>query len=752
MSAKPQQGEAFADLGALVEVAVPLPLDQSLTYRLPRELAGQARLGQAVLVPVGRRRLVGYLLGAAAEIPAVRLKEVLAILDPVPRFDAALLAFYSWLAQYYHHPLGEVLQTAIPDLPSGRQPAQERWLALAPGVDPAKLPGRAGTKAQAILELLAAQGSLPLAELAQQLPRPQDAVRRLAQQGLVVIEMRPRSHASVMPASAAASARPPVLTPHQEQAVQAIGNALARQVFAPFLLHGVTASGKTEVYLQAAAAALEQGRGVLVLLPEIALTDPVAQAFQARFGHRVALLHSGLSPAARLAQWRRLAQGEMQIVVGARSAVFAPLPQLGLIVVDEEHDPAYKNEGGLPYQARDAALYRGHQARATVILGSATPAITTFYHAQEGKYQYLSLPERATPQPLPQIHLIDLRQHREGRRLPVLSAPVRLALQETLARGEQALLFLNRRGYANVFFCLFCGHIRQCPACSVTLTLHRQAGRLRCHYCGYQEDIPELCPECQSAALKHHGLGTERLEKEVQALFPQARLGRLDRDTATTSRRVQAILEDLRQHRLDILIGTQMITKGHDFPQVTLVGVVQADLSLYFPEYHAGERTFQLLTQVAGRAGRGDRPGQVFIQTCHPEHPALQATRRQDYQAFYQTELAARQELGYPPYTRLALLTLQSKNADRAAKAAAAMAQQLQAILAQEDLTAYVRLLGPAPAPRSRLKEYYRWQILVKSYGRHALATLLAAVRPLAAKKFGAAVALRVDVDPVGMQ
>jgi len=747
-----QQQASFSPLGPLVAVAVPLPLHQPLTYRLPGELAAVARPGQAVRVPVGRRRLVGYLLGPAQEVPPVAIKDVLAILDPVPRFDADLLAFYGWLAEYYHHPLGEVLQTAIPDPPGGQSPARERWVALAPDVDPGTIPVRPGTKAAAMVAYLAQQGSCPLRELTQAIPQPHAVLRRLVQQGVVALTAQPRRDVGLIGPPRAALAAPPLLSPHQEQAVQAIREALARPAFAPFLLHGVTASGKTEVYLQAAAAALERGRGVLVLLPEIALTDPVAQAFQARFGPQVALLHSGLSPAARLAQWRRLVQGEMQIVVGARSAVFAPVPNLGLIVVDEEHDPAYKNEGGLPYQARDAALYRGHLAGTAVVLGSATPAITTFYHAQQGKYGYLSLPQRVTPQPLPQIHLIDLRHQREGRRRAILAAPLRLALQDTLARGEQALLFLNRRGYANVYFCLFCGHIRQCPACSVTLTLHRREGRLRCHYCGYQEDIPALCPACQSAALKHHGLGTERLEKEVQALFPQARIGRLDRDTATTARQVRAILEELRGRRLDLLIGTQMITKGHDFPQVTLVGVVMADLSLYFPEYHAGERTFQLLTQVAGRAGRGDRPGQVFIQTFHPDHPALQAALTQDYQAFYQTELAARQELGYPPFTRLALLTVQSKNADKAAKAAAATAQQLQSLLITAGLTSHVRVLGPAPAPRSRLKEYYRWHILLKSYGRQPLATVLAAVRTLAAQKIGSAVALFIDVDPVGMQ
>ncbi len=745
-------GEAVSQLGPLVAVAVPLPLAQPLTYRLPATLAAAARPGQAVLVPVGRRRLVGYLLGPAQEVPRVALKEVLAILDPLPRFDADLLAFYRWLADYYQHPLGEVLQTAIPDPPRGQQIAQERWVALVPEKRPDAESPRLGPKAAAILTFLAEQGSCPLRELAQEIPQPHTVLRRLVQKGYVAMSARPRPGAALITPPLSSLAAPPVLSADQEQAVQAIRAALAKGNFTPFLLHGVTASGKTEVYLQAAAAALELGRGVLVLLPEIALTDPVAQAFQARFGQRVALLHSGLSPGARLDQWRRLASGEMQIVVGARSAVFAPVSNLGLIVVDEEHDPAYKNEGGLPYQARDAALYRGHLTGAAVVLGSATPAVTTFYRAQQGRYQYLPLPQRVTPQPLPQIHLIDLRQYREGRRQPILAAPLRLALHETLARGEQALLFLNRRGYANIYFCLFCGHIRQCPSCSVTLTMHRQQGRLRCHYCGYQEDIPALCPECQSAALKHHGLGTERLEKEVQALFPQARIGRLDRDTAATARKVRTILEELRQHRLDLLIGTQMITKGHDFPQVTLVGVVMADLSLYFPEYHAGERTFQLLTQVAGRAGRGDNPGQVFIQTFHPEHPALQATLNHAYETFYQTELAARQELGYPPFTRLALLTLQSKNAEKVAHAATTLVRQLQSVLTTAGLTAHVRILGPAPAPRSRLKEYYRWHILLKSYGRQPLATVLAALRELATKKLGSAVTGLLNVDPVGME
>ncbi len=737
--------------GDLVEVAVTLPLWQTLTYRLPEELTDDACPGVAILVPVGRRRVVGYLLGHARNTPDVAIKDIIAVIDPAPRFGPELIDFYRWLADYYQHPIGEVFKTAIPAAPVGKKVGLERWVSLPPpGETPA--PGRLGPKAKSILEFLANTGSCPLQELALQIPRPQDVLRRLAHAGLVCLEDRPRRLEELLAPTSLDGEAPPLLSPDQERACQAINAAIKQQAFAPFLLHGVTASGKTEVYLQAAQEALALGKGVLVLLPEIALTDPVGQAFRQRFGPRVALLHSGLSLGARLDQWRRLAQAEMDIVVGARSAVFAPVSNLGLIVVDEEHDPAYKNEGGLPYQARDAALYRGQLAQAAVVLGSATPAVTTFYRAREGKYHYLNLPQRVTPQALPQIHLVHLKEHRERRRLPIVSTPLRLALTETLARGEQALLFLNRRGYANVYFCLFCGHVVQCRSCSVTLTLHRQEERLRCHYCGYQESVPAVCPECQSAALKHYGLGTERLEKEVQALFPEARVARLDRDTASRSGKALEILGKLKEQRLDILIGTQMITKGHDFPQVTLVGVVAADLSLFFPEYHAGERTFQLLTQVAGRAGRGDSPGQVFIQTFHPEHFALTATQNHDYQAFFEAELQSRELLGYPPFTRLALLTIQGKIAEQVERAAAATVRGLQAIVNSKNLGAYLRILGPAPAPRSRLKEYYRWHILLKSYGRRPLAEVVHQIRGEFGKKWRSGIALLVDMDPVGMQ
>ena len=716
---------------------------------MPEEFSGDARVGAPVLVPVGRRRVLGYLLGPALEVPDVAIKDIAAFVEPIPRFGPKLIHFFRWLADYYQHPIGEVFRIALPDSPAGKKMGLERWVSLPSGVTPSR---RLSPKAKLIIDYLAKTGTCPVSELAGAIPRPLDVLRRLVKSGLVCQEEKPRRFEELFQFPVQDQETPLALSLDQNRACQDINAALRQNHFTPFLLHGVTASGKTEVYLQAAQTALGLGKGVLVLLPEIALTDPVGQAFRQRFGPRVALLHSGLTPGARLDQWRRLAQGEMDIVVGARSAVFAPVANLGLIVVDEEHDPAYKNEGGLPYHARDAALYRGQLTNAAVVLGSATPAITTFYRAQSGKYQYLSLPQRVTPQALPQIHLINLAEHREPRRLPIISTPLRLALAKTLERGEQSLLFLNRRGYANVYFCLFCGHILQCRSCSVTLTLHRQEERLRCHYCGYQEPIPALCPECQSAALKQYGLGTERLEKEVKVLFPKARVGRLDRDTASHRGKSSEILNDVKEQRLDILIGTQMITKGHDFPQVTLVGVVAADLSLFFPEYHAGERTFQLLTQVAGRAGRGDSPGQVYIQTFHPEHCALTSTQNHDYQAFYQSELHSRQLLGYPPFTRLALLTIQGKNAGKVDRAAAGTVRELEQAIKLNNWQTYVRTLGPAPAPRSRLKDYYRWHILLKSYGRQPLAQVLQNVRAAFGKKWGSGVALLVDVDPVGMQ
>jgi len=657
---------------------------------------------------------------------------------------------FRWLADYYQYPLGEALSFIIPGGAPATRARQDLWagpVAPAPGYQlPEK---RLGPKSRALLAFLREAGPVAVKALQERFPACHDSLRRLAARNLILLEDRTPLRALPDAPLPSLEESQLALVPEQEQALTAIIQGIDAGGFAPFLLHGVTASGKTAVYLNAAAHALAQGRQVLVLLPEIALTHPVAQAFTRRFGPRVALLHSGLSEAFRVDQWRRIMVGEVDIVVGARSAVFAPLPRLGLVVVDEEHDPAYKQEGGLLYQARDVALYRGKLAKAAVVLVSATPQVTTCYSARQGRYRYLHLGRRVTPQALPDIQLVDLRSQRGDKSLKIISRPLFTALEDVLRRGEQALLFLNRRGYARAMFCLFCGQVFQCRNCSVALTHHQAQGRLVCHYCGYAEKVPESCPHCQSAAIKRYGVGTEQVEAEVNRKFPGARVARLDRDTAPHSGRALKVLQDFADAELDLLVGTQMITKGHHFPQVTLVGVIAADLSLFFPEYHAGERTFQLLSQVAGRAGRGTAKGTVLIQTYQPEHYVFQTVQDHDYDGFLQRELESRRQLGYPPFTRLALVRLSGPQEEPVIKEARRLAAVLEKFRSrEEELRTRVRILGPAPAGLTRLKGRFRWQILIKSYGRPPLLRLLQHLRQVWTAPPRSHLSLTLDIDP----
>jgi primosomal protein N' (replication factor Y) len=663
-----------------------------------------------------------------------------------------MVPLFRWLADYYQYPLGEALDHLIPGGAASPGPRTERWATWQPQPAGAEPHPRLSPKSQSIISYLQENGPTSLPELNRVFPGSSSIVKRLAAKDFITLENRAAWRDPLEGNPLAPAEAPLQLSPGQEEARAAIVEGIHSQTFSPFLLHGVTASGKTEVYLAAAQATLDQGRQVLVLLPEIALTHPVALAFRRRFGSRVALLHSGMSPASRLDQWRRIILGQVDIAVGARSAVFAPLPRLGLLVVDEEHDPGYKQEGGLLYQARDVALYRGKLAAASVVLVSATPAVATYYRAQEGKYRYLNLSRRVTPQALPDIHLISLREHRAGRGLPVISPPLAGALKETLAQGEQALLFLNRRGYATAVFCLFCGQVLQCCQCSVALTYHQSRDRLTCHYCGYEEHVPERCPQCQSTALKRYGLGTEKVEAEIQKLFPQARVARLDRDTAPHSGRALQVLADFARGDFEILVGTQMISKGHHFPRVTLVGVIAADQQLFFPEYHAGERTFQLLSQVAGRAGRGEAPGKVLIQTFHPEHFVFQAVQTQDYQGFVQQELQTRRQSGYPPFTRLALARLSGTPEEAVARAATRLTAALKTAIAREgNLAPLVRVLGPAPPGLAKLQGRFRWQLLLKSYGRPSLLQALKLLRQLWTPPPKSKIDLTLDMDPMSL-
>jgi primosomal protein N' (replication factor Y) len=734
--------------GALWEVAVAVPLDRTLTYRMPPELAGRARVGSPVLAPVGRRVVPGYLLGPARETPPTALKDIRQVLDDIPRFGPEMVELFLWAADYYQYPLGEALGQIIPGGARPSAPRQETWAAALEPPEGEEAPKRLGPLTQALLAHLREAGPFSVKELSVLFPRCRALLKRLAIRGLVLLERRTAWRDPLEGRPLEAEETPLTLAPDQKKAVAALVQAVKSGKFSPSLLHGVTASGKTEVYLAAAQAALARNRQVLVLLPEIALTHPVGLAFRRRFGERVTVLHSGLSEAARLDQWRRIVLGQVEVVVGARSAVFAPLPRPGLIVVDEEHDPSYKQEGGFLYQARDVALYRGKLAHAAVVLVSATPQVSTFYRAREGQYQYLNLARRVTPQALPEVELIDLRR-RWDRDEKIISRALAQALEEVLSRGEQALLFLNRRGYSRVLFCLFCGHVFQCRQCSVALTHHQGSARLVCHYCGYGHEVPERCPQCTSLAVKHYGIGTERVEAEVARLVPGARVARLDRDTAPHSGQAVAVFNRFAEGELDILVGTQMITKGHHFPRVTLVGAVEADLSLFFPEYHAGERTFQLLAQVAGRAGRGEARGRVLIQTRHPEHYVFQAVKALDYEGFYRQEIEARRQSGYPPFTRLALARLSGENEDAVKRGARWIAEALQQEVSRDrDLAPFVRILGPAPPGLARLKGRYRWQILLKSYGRAPLAAALERLRRLWPRSRRPRLDLSVDIDP----
>ncbi|MBU1429783.1 primosomal protein N' [Myxococcota bacterium] len=533
---------------------------------------------------------------------------------------------------------------------------------------------------------------------------------------------------------------PPTLTAQQRAAVEAIS---AARGFAGFLLHGVTGSGKTEVYLSVIADALARGLSALVLVPEIALTPQLVRRFRARLGDAIAVLHSGLSAGARFDEWRRIHRGDVRVIIGARSGVFAPVEGLGLIIVDEEHDPSFKQGDGVRYQGRDMALARGLREGAVVVLGSATPSMESVHNVAQGKLQRLLLTERPTQSGLPVVDLVDLRDQPPTPDEPLFSPPLREALTRTLARGEQAILFLNRRGYSNVVLCASCGEVLHCPNCAISMTWHAHNRQLRCHYCDLIRPRPEICPRCRGTKLEIPGQGTERVEESLRRLYPNARVARMDRDTAT-GRKLETLIAQMREGELDILVGTQMVTKGHDFPKVTCVGVLAADAALKFPDFRSAERTFQLLTQVAGRAGRADRPGRVLIQTWDPQHFCLQSVAAHDTEGFAQQELVWRRVQGYPPFHYAVSFRFQGVDAEEVARLARATTQVIE-VAGANDLTWRVR--GPAPAPIERLRRRARWAMLLTATHRPILHRLVEAVLTADLDSAGEA-SLIVDVDP----
>lgn len=539
---------------------------------------------------------------------------------------------------------------------------------------------------------------------------------------------------------------PPIhLTAGQKSALEFLENSAAEK---PLLLHGITGSGKTEVYLHYILSVLRAGRQAILLVPEIGLTPQLIGRVQSRLAKAVAIYHSGLSESWRHLYWEKMRTGEISVVVGTRSALFAPFPNLGAIVVDEEHDPSYKQgEGSFHYHARDAAIVRAKLEGAQVLLGSATPSLESFHNAKKGKYHYISLPERPGGATLPEVTLIDLRAEKMDTS-KILSAPLQTALAENLYRGEQSLLLLNRRGFANFLICQDCGFTPECPNCAITLTYHKFPPLLACHYCEFKTQVAAACARCKSPALKPLGCGTQALQEELQQLFPEAKIVRLDRDTAARREHRNEVLTAMKKGRVDILLGTQMVAKGHDFPNVTLVGILLADQLLNFPDFRAAERTFQLLTQAAGRSGRADKPGRVLIQTFHPEHIALICAKEHHFENFSAAELKHREELSYPPFFRLAQIILQSSHADRAEKSARALKNFFQAsggTAAPQNLS----ILGPAKAPIEKIKGKYRWQFLVKAGSAQALKNFLRQTRHFRDTRLPPAVQLHIDVDVV---
>ena len=777
----------------IARVTLELALRKEFDYLIPPELAGQIEVGSRVQVPFGPRKVLGCVTGLAEESAHTTLKPILKVIGAQALVTPKILQLARWIGDYYccapETALKSVLPEAVRHEKAGwRERLYVRVLPLA-GEAP-----KLAKRQQEVWRILQERRELPLQELLALAQTTAATLRRLEDKGLITIapeisERDPYAREHILPSQPlplnAAQAKalaailadmdgvekvesreqraeiqspqeagdqgsnptpPPALTHHASRITPPVSRT--------FLLHGVTGSGKTEVYLQALAHALEQGKGAIVLVPEISLTPQTVERFKARFNSGplrtlVAVLHSHLSSGERHDEWHKIRQGRARIVIGARSAIFAPVEPLGLIVVDEEHEHTYKQEEAPRYNARDVAIVRGQMENATVVLGSATPSMESFYNCTQGKYTLLDLPERADDKKMPVVRIVDMRQTvRGGKGIPIFSPQLKEAIAQRLERKEQTILFLNRRGYSTSLQCPLCGFVAECPNCSLSLTYHRHEQKLCCHICGHTDRVPPACPneKCRNPAIRYAGLGTQKVEETLAKLFPQARITRMDSDTLKRKEDYRRILGDFRVGKIDILLGTQMIAKGLHFPNVTLVGIIYADMALHQPDFRAGERTFQLLTQVAGRAGRGDIEGEVFVQAFTPFHPAIQHARRHDFVGFYEQELGFRAQLKYPPVSRVALLTLKGRNEDKVRFAADHLKRELEkAMDGVKDLI----IAGPAPAPLLRAETYYRHQIMLRAPRMRALSQRLARITQ--GLVLPEDVTLSVDIDPVNL-
>jgi primosomal protein N' (replication factor Y) len=753
----PDQPEAQATEASLyAEIVFDRPLDHAFTYAVPPGLAGALTVGKRVHAPFGRgdRPTIGYCVGIGASAPERTVKALQDVLDPEPLLSPHLLRLTRWLADYYLCGWGQVLNAV---LPAGvRTQAGMRtqvFLALVPaGERPAPLPELTAKQRAALEHLEGAGKPLEPRYLARLAGCGLGPIDQLVQKGLVrrASSRLDQFSESAGPVSEIAAGLQ--LNESQLRIWAPIELAVREGGFRAFLLHGVTGSGKTEIYLRAIEEVVRLGKEAIVLVPEISLTPQTIERFRGRFG-AVAVLHSHMGDAERGGHWRRVMGGRVQVVVGARSAVFAPTNRLGLIVIDEEHENSFKQDSTPRYHARDVAVMRARLEEIPIILGSATPSLESWHNVERKQYTLLELPSRVLDLPMPKVALIDMRTEFSRRGFHALSQPLEHAVRDALREGGQVMLLLNRRGFSTYVHCTACGHVETCRFCDLALTFHRQRNILLCHYCGYEQAPLERCSKCAKTALRYQGLGTEKLEAEIEAKFAGASVQRMDSDSMKRSGSHERVLTAFREGLVDILLGTQMIAKGLDFPNVTLVGVISADVGLHIPDFRASERTFQLLAQVAGRTGRGAQGGRVIVQTFNPEQPCIVLAARHDYAGFVKEELGQRRAHGYPPFERLARIIIRSGDAAAGAAFAERMAGAFRTslgILASGSRPAApVRLLGPAEAPVFRLKGYCRFHFQLQSPSAGRLHEVLRGV--LGTVRSPSGVEFTVDVDPFNM-
>jgi primosomal protein N' (replication factor Y) len=799
----------------VLQVAIPIPNEDTFSYSVPSHLRGGIEIGKRVVVPFKNRKMLGFIVGLAEPPEGISLRDASDIVDEEPLFDEKRLDFLKWVSRYYMTSLGIVLKAAHPgglgislrrvvklckhkedvarkkrlshyeevvlktltsipgitverlfnildglthetlnslrrkeliefdyELRSDPKIKTETILSPIDGSNMNEAFGRRSPAKAKILEYVLSHEQVPYTSIKEVFGDVRRHVRELSKSGFIKIEQVEisRDPFSVIPLN---HESPPILNPDQELAFRKITDSIAREKFVPYLLHGVTGSGKTEVYLRVIEDVIGRGKEAIVLVPEISLTPQLVKRFRGRFGKKVGVIHSALSEGDRFDAWRQASRGSVSVIIGARSAIFAPFKNLGIIVVDEEHEASYKQDESPCYNARDLALVLGKMTNSVVILGSATPSVETYANAEKQRFTYLSLPLRVEDRTLPALEIVDMRKEKEK----VFSKILRGAIVENSNNGRQTILFLNRRGFSSFVACQACGEIVSCPNCSISLTYHVRDNSIKCHYCGISGQLFDHCLKC-GKELKGLGMGTQKVEDEVKSILPTATISRMDSDAVVGKNKLLRLYDRLEKGEVDVLIGTQMVAKGHDLPGVTLVGVVSADQSLGIPDFRAGERTFQLVTQVAGRAGRGDEPGRVIVQTFNPDHPSIKFALEQDSVGFLKEELKLRDDLEYPPFSKLVNFRFQGRVESDTVNAAG-IAGELARKLVSKMPIGVIKILGPSPAPIYKIRNRYRYQMLLKSRNVRALHNFSKKLSiMLRESRISRNVKIQTDVDP----